>query len=131
MNSVRKQTAEKAADPNARSKLITYTVILLVISSRIHETESGLAACRTCFEWALPFCKWAIKPGDICDNYASVVAVVVAVVAAVVVAASLRLSTCCWRWCMCYSVWRVYSHLLGAYCLIKMRTEVEAETKIF
>lgn len=68
---VSKQTTKIAAYPNARSKLMAYVVIILVISSRIPETESGLAACRTCFDRALPFCKCVIESGSICDKFLS------------------------------------------------------------
>src|SRR6218665_727404 len=71
MNYVRNQTAKKAADPNARSKLMAYVVILLVISSRIPQAESGLIACGACVNMAAGFCVNAVATGGTCAAVAA------------------------------------------------------------
>ena len=71
MDYVRKQTARTASDPKPRIKLMAYVVLLLFISSRIPQAESGLIACGPCVHWAAGFCLNAVAAGSVCAAVAS------------------------------------------------------------
>lgn len=72
MNFVKQQTEKTARDPNTRTKLVGWILVLLIISYNITKAESSAIACGPCVAFASKFCSGLIALGGACVAVAAI-----------------------------------------------------------
>jgi hypothetical protein len=70
MNYVKQQTERTARDPNAKTKLVGWIIVLLIIGYNVPKADTSFIGCGPCMAWAAPFCAKAVAAGGACATVA-------------------------------------------------------------